>query len=402
MTAPPDVLLARAYAGLDSAGVRWAGLRDEEAGGPSTEVDLLVAPADLRDASSALAGAGFAPLATRGLGTHRFFLTYDGDSDRWVKLDVVTELSFGRRRELPAGKAKAVLERRMRRTAGWALSPADEFWALAFHCALDRRAVAIRHRQRLMEAAGAAGPSPLTEGIDGWLLDSIVAAAASGDDAALLGCAAPLRRAVIRSRPGAVASRLARHAGARGVAKLAVPARPGLLVALLGPDGSGKSTLAAALRSVVPLRSRLLYGGLYARGQERPWSRLLHLARFGLVARYETRRGGIVIADRHPLESQRQRTGVRGVVRRCLSRATPDPDLALVLDCDGDTMFGRKGEHSPAELEAQRRRFRALAEAMPRATVLDARLSPEGVRAGASLAVWERLRATDTGHSCDR
>ena len=57
MTAPPDVLLARAYAGLDSAGVRWAGLRDEEAGGPSTEVDLLVAPADLRDASSALAGA---------------------------------------------------------------------------------------------------------------------------------------------------------------------------------------------------------------------------------------------------------------------------------------------------------------------------------------------------------
>ncbi|MGH9037821.1 MAG: hypothetical protein ACRD0O_18845, partial [Acidimicrobiia bacterium] len=262
----------------------------------------------------------------------------------------------------------------------------------ALYCVLDRRAVAPRHRARLAATVGAAVAGPLAGTVDDALLDRIVVAAASGDDVALLRCAAPLRRVLLRSRPAAVAARLLRDAARRLAAKLALPARPGLVVALLGPDGSGKSTLAAGLRSVVPVRSRLIYGGLYARGGQRPLSRLLHLAGFACSARYEARRGGIVIADRHPLESHRRRPGVRGAVARCLYRAAPRPDLALVLDCDSQTMFRRKGEHSPTQLENQRRGFRALGAELPRAEVLDAELPPHGVRAGASHAIWECLQ----------
>jgi hypothetical protein len=385
--------LAKAYAALDAAGANWARLRDEDPGERSGEVDLLVAPRDLRRATAALAGAGFLPLATRGLGTHRFFVAYDTDADRWMKVDVVTELAFGRRRGLWAAAANTVLAGRVRSAAGWTLAPGDAFWALTLHCVLDRGAVASRHRARLAETAAAAGASVLRQALfRGALGDRVIFAAKACDESGLVRCAAPLRRAIVRRHPLAASARVVGDRTRALAAKLALPARPGLVVALLGPDGSGKSTLAAALQEVLPLRTRVVYGGLFARRRQQSLGRLLQLVGFACSACYHARRGGVVIADRHPLESHTDKRGFRAGVRRFLTRAVPGPDLALVLDCDGDAMFQRKGEHSPAALEDQRRRFRSLGAGLPRAGMLDARLSRDRVRASASLAIWHCLK----------
>jgi thymidylate kinase len=385
--------LGDAYAALDATGTAWARLRDAEPAGRCTEVDLLVAPGDLPQATGALARAGFVPLAARGLGTHRFFVTYDTGADRWLKLDIVTELAFGRRRDLRVVTANRVLASRIRSEAAWTLAPGDDFWALTLHCLLDRGAVPPRHRALLTETAGGAGASALRAApVEDRLADRVISAALACDEPELVRCATPLRRSIVLKHPWAVSARLVRGRARALGAKLGLPPRPGLVVALIGPDGSGKSTLAAGLQEVLPIRTRVLYGGLFARRRQGSLGRGLQLAGFACSARYQRRRGTVVIADRHPLESPTDKPGLRGAARRWLMRTVPDPDLALVLDCDGNAMFQRKGEHSPAALEDQRQRFRDVAAGLPRSAVLDTRRSSDVVRASASLAIWECLK----------
>jgi hypothetical protein len=142
---------------LERSNVHWCLLRGEsDLASPEGDIDLLVARGDMPRLRDALAPLGYLPLRVWGRGSHRFFVAYDEASARRVKLDVVTQLAYGRYQELPTAAAAGCLARR-RHVGGLALlSPGDAFWALILHCMLDREAFSVAHRGRLLELAGEA------------------------------------------------------------------------------------------------------------------------------------------------------------------------------------------------------------------------------------------------------
>jgi hypothetical protein len=149
--------VSRALGALERANVRWCLLRGEsDLASLEGDVDLLVARSDMRLLRSAVAPLGYVRLRAWGRGPHRFFVAHDEASARRVKLDVVTQLAYGRYQELRTPAAAGCLARR-RYVGGLALlSPGDAFWALLLHCMLDREAFSAAHRERLLELAGEA------------------------------------------------------------------------------------------------------------------------------------------------------------------------------------------------------------------------------------------------------
>jgi hypothetical protein len=149
--------VSRALEALERANVHWCLLRGEsDLASPEGDVDLLVARSDMPRLRHALALLGYLPLRAWGRGPHRFFVAYDEASARQVKLDVVTQLAYGRYQELRTGAAAGCLARRRYVGALALLSPDDAFWALLLHCILDREAFSAAHRVRLLELAGEA------------------------------------------------------------------------------------------------------------------------------------------------------------------------------------------------------------------------------------------------------
>jgi hypothetical protein len=149
--------VSRAFEALERSSVHWCLLRGEsDLASPEGDVDLLVARDDMPRLRAALAPLGYVPLRAWGRGPHHFFVAYDEASARRVKLDVVTQLAYGRYQEVRTAAAAGCLARR-RHVGGLALlSPGDAFWALLLHCVLDREAFSAAHRGRLLELAGEA------------------------------------------------------------------------------------------------------------------------------------------------------------------------------------------------------------------------------------------------------
>jgi thymidylate kinase len=400
--------VAAAVAALETSGARWVLLR----GAPAEEggdVDVLVHPDDVPAAEVALGGAGFARWPSWGRGTHRFHLAYDRASGTWAKVDLVSDLGFGPYGELATGAAPAVLERRRPGPGAPVPAPGDAFWALLLHALLDRSELPVRHLDALAAGAaeGATG-GPLREALAPVLptaeADALVRAAAARDRTALESAGARLR-ARWASDP-AVRRRLLRARAARRLALLPVAAgRRGVTVALLGPDGAGKSTLAEALTGTPALRARSVYAGLYGAATPRPRipvpgarlaSRLARLWRLRARATAWRLRGRVVVFDRHGLDATaapKQAGGAAAQLRRrLLATALPDPDVLLVLDAPAEVLLARKGEHDLATLDAQRDRYRALAD-RPGGVLVDAAVDADAVRREVTDVVWRRWTA---------
>lgn len=153
----------------------------------------------------------------------------------------------------------------------------------------------------------------------------------------------------------------------------------GLTVALIGPDGAGKSTLAGVVQRTFPLRTRVIYMGLYPVKGRFAWPQLL--ARFAYAwarcaqAFVMRSKGKLVIFDRYAYDaaiSGTLRLGrVKTLYRGLLARSCPAPDLTIVLDSPSDVIRARKPEHSVAELELRRLQYLALAMRVPRAAVVN-------------------------------
>jgi thymidylate kinase len=163
-------------------------------------------------------------------------------------------------------------------------------------------------------------------------------------------------------------------------------------VALLGPDGVGKSTLVARLAAAHPAPVRTIYMGMW-QGADRPGRTRLDavlailvrpLRVWGRVARaaVHVARGHLVLFDRYTYDALLPVTGSLRWLKRpyfwVLAHLAPRPDLVLVLDLPGEVAFARKGEFSPAGLEAVRQGFLALAPRIG-AQVVDASAPPEQV-----------------------
>jgi hypothetical protein len=210
----PEV--ATPLAAFDRAGIRWCLLRGEPVARPGGDVDLLVHPGDLPTVRQVLTAEGtFAEVQGWGRGAHHFFVDRVPGEHGSLKLDVVTELAFGRYGELRSDVADSVLRRTVRDGAIARPAPDDGFWALLLHVLLDRGDVSRDHARQLESLADLARgrESPLRSLIDhacppGWDAARIADVVAAGRFEAVLAIAPALRA----SWPGAPRSATAARA----------------------------------------------------------------------------------------------------------------------------------------------------------------------------------------------
>jgi hypothetical protein len=305
----------RAFDALERSGVRWALLRGEsELGSPDGDVDLLVARPDLRRLRDALARLGFAPLCAHGHGPHRFFVSYDEKSNGWIKLDVVTELAYGRWHELATSAAGGCLSRRRHIGTLALLAPDDAFWTLLLHCMLDRGSFSVAQRERLLELAEeASSAGPFAGAVDPvlpgrWRTHELLALARAGDWSMLAGAAPEVRAAWLRRRPAGTGLRALRNRGLRWAGRTPLLRERGLVVLVDPVD----FRLATEVGDRFFLPHRLIRAG------ESPAA----VARSLAVARWHSAWGRLAVLE-VPASAR---------VRPLLDRLLRSADLALVVD----------------------------------------------------------------------
>lgn len=405
------------FAALEQRQVNYCLLRDGDDLGrlaQTDEIDLLIDEAQLSLFREIAEEHDFVRLPALGHAPHHFFLTYDVERERWLKLDVVTRLTYGRPiRALHTDLATSCLQRREQRGPIYIPSSEDEIVTLLLHCVLDkgrfdparrRRLVQLRHeisdQEYVISQLSTNGFSRLTwarlaELIDGgdWQTlisyENDVAARIAEDDR--LGT-------MYRRLRGRLLQKLNRWAG---FWRRHVP-----MVALLAPDGAGKTTLAAGIEASSYFPTRSIYMGLYQNEESRPgyarvpglglFSRLLTQWRRYLKARYHQGRSRLVIFDRYTydaaLSPRRDLDPLRKFRRWLLANACPAPELVIILDAPGAVLHARKGEHTPQVLEKQRQDYLQIGETLPRAMVLDARQNSDAVRREALSLIWRQIK----------
>ncbi len=401
-------LLSEVFQSLTRQQVRWCLLRED--GGlasPGSDVDVLLDPADLRHARSILSELGFVHLPAWGRGPHLFWLTYDRDNDMWIKLDVVTGLTFGPLHEFESSAAGACLSRRRRHGPVATLEADDAFWTLLLHCLLDKGTFPPAHRARLQDLAqtarahGAMGRLVERMAPDGWGANRILALVEGGDWDSL-DRLSPLLASSWKDRQRMGAWRLRRllNRVLRRLTRLLLLRRRGMSVALIAPDGAGKSTLAEGLKRSSYFPSVYVYMGLGPASGTRSryrlsafgLARLFRQWRRYLTGRYHQLRGRLVIFDRYIYDAllppARQMSPLRRMRRWLLGRLVPSPDLVLLLDAPAEILHRRKREYGVAVLAERRQQYLRLEGRVANLAVLDASRDQEEVLREATSLIW--------------
>jgi hypothetical protein len=173
-----DVLIA-----FDRAEIRWALLRGRAGLGlTGRDVDLLVAGDDIGSMEDVVFGLGGVALPRALHPWHRFYILEDPESGEHVALDVVSELVYSRRLQIPSGLESICLDRRRKDGALYVLDPTDMFWTVLLHCVIDKQSVNERRSAELEGVVQKVSrPSPgevFFEGLcpPGWSADRALAA----------------------------------------------------------------------------------------------------------------------------------------------------------------------------------------------------------------------------------
>lgn len=296
-----EASLLKLFGALEESGIRYSLLRGFEELAqvePVKEIDLLVAPSQRAEFSRIAARCGFMEAPRWGYEPHYFYVAYDREAAAWLKLDVVTELAYGKPlRWLPVDLAEQCLARRQKADlagarsskdepeiiANWqlaidncqftyVLSPADEFTTLFLHCLLDKGMFRDARRERLLALKNRAEKEReiketilknfqpyLPAGVSWQTIGEIIQ---ETDRKVLTKHRKAFSGRLFRRRP---LGSLARNLRTRLMRRLRTPLfmmrRRGLWIALLAPDGAGKTTLAHSLLKEQFLRARLIYMG---------------------------------------------------------------------------------------------------------------------------------------------
>jgi hypothetical protein len=374
------------------------------------EIDLLVAHSQLRPLATLLARLGFVAIRAWGHAPHHFFLAYDQDTDCWLKLDVVTEIAYGKPSHfLRTTLAANCLSRRKRCKFAFVPSAEDELVTLLLHCVLDKRCFTLPRQQRLHSLCQQIADESYLLGLlaQYWspavTWPQLATQINSGQwDTLVAEGAVVTARLASRDRFGAF-GRQSRDKVLRKLNRWIGWLRPqACAVALLAPDGAGKSTLATDIQQSFYFPVQLVYMGLYqkkgadtapvrvsgvgfVRRLFRQWQRYL-------TARYHQAKGRFVIFDRYTydalLPSQQHLSRMKQWRRWLLAHACPAPDLVLILDAPGEVLYARKEEHSAMVLEEQRQGYLKLQQYLPRAVVVDATREVEHVRREVTSLMW--------------
>jgi thymidylate kinase len=395
------------------------------------DIDLLVQEQSLERFQSVLEELDFVRLPVWGHAPHLFYVTYDEASDRWLKLDIVTHVIYGRPiPSLSTDLAIGCLGRRRRRGFAFVPAPEDELVTLLLHCLLDKGEFAPHRLRRIQELRHEIADETYLDKLLSkvWAPNTtwsqLAALIDSANWPALLAARQVIVKRLAHGRRSQVLARRLSGQALRKLDRVAGILQPrALTVALLAPDGGGKTTLATELVKRFFLPSRYIYMGtnieastvglpttrwiqsqsrrplnirrlplwLIARGLRFPNNLLEQWYRYGM-SYYHRARGRLILFDRYVFDApgEDRNTSLKSRVRSWLLLAiAPKPDLVVFLDAPGDVLYARKGEHSPAILEQQRQHYLGLQDQLPQMVVVDATNNADQVRRSVTSLIWQ-------------
>ena len=356
---------------LNGLDCRWGLLRDTDAtGSEPVEYDVLV-DGGRRSVRRGLAASGARPIRSWGRSPHRQYDFWDESLRRPVRLDLVDELAFGRVHELRIDRREAVLDASTVRD-GWT-RPAEshEQWLALLHALLDREQLRPRDIER-MDPWVAQVDDTVVRDLPGPLRTALHEIASARDWDALGLRRGEIRAALQASQTAGAARRASWRTAMRRTTKLQKAVlRPGVRVALLGPDGAGKSSTIEMLIESETVGSAV-YLGVAPAAERRPTTLpgvalLRTVRRLGgawLTASLRRRRGESVALDRHPLEATIGPPTIKTSTRTrrwILAHLLPRPEVVVVLMAPPEVLQERKPEHDLADVIARRARYVELA-----------------------------------------
>ena len=298
-------------------------------------------------------------------------------------------------------KADEILASRVRKDKFWVPAPHHEFGCMLVNRVL-KQSLRPEHERRLSELA-AQHPANCEREARRFFQPGdvrlILQAARTADWSRIRHYSRDLRRGLLAG-PGA------RPSGgntARWGRRLRRWARPpcGLHLVFLGPDGVGKSTVIQAVReqlSPIFLREKYLTFApslLPARFEvpkpdgphslpprsysasliKAAWWTLCYTVGYLLSIRPTLARAGLVINHRYLpdaiVDPKRYRYSGPHWPLRALWRVAPKPHLLFLLDAPPEVILGRKQEVAMEEIVRQREAYRALAQPLPFARIID-------------------------------
>lgn len=385
---------------LDRLGCRWCLLRDVATSLPGeVEYDVLI-DGDPGRTRQVLVSCGARRLVSWGRAPHRQYTWWDPSSQGRVRLDLVDELSFGEHREYRLDVRDEVLDAVAEREGVLRPAPSHEQWLALFHGLLDRERLRPRDVDRLDPWVGA-DADVVASALSDSTRERLVRSLRSRDWSSVEACRdhviADLRR---QQRLASTVRRTWRRSMARTTKLQRALLRPGVRVALLGPDGAGKSTTIATLQESGVVTSSVYLGVAPSRhrpaGSTVPGVALLRTVRrllgAWLTATGRRRRGESVALDRHPLEALiGPPTSKRSTIARrwILAHLLPHPEVVIVLMAPAQVLYQRKPEHDLDEVRARRDRYLELARRRGY-PVVDTTASPSEVVAAIDRAIHQR------------